>query len=106
MDIFQEEGGGLPNTKLFEELFFLSLDIFQEGGGLPDYKNFEELFCLRLDIFEERGGLPDSKDDEEIFLVSTWTFFKLYLRELPNTLRNYSLYKIRFKKKFLKGFQK
>ena len=41
-----------------------------KGGGLPDSKKFEELFCLCLDIFEERGGgLPDSKDEEEHFLV-------------------------------------
>ena len=26
------------------------------GGGLHDSKAFEELFCLRLDIFTERGG--------------------------------------------------
>ena len=44
------------------------MNIFQEGGGLPDSKTFEELFCLRLDIFQEKGGgLPDSKDDEEHF---------------------------------------
>ena len=64
LDIFQEEGEGLPNSKVFEELFCLILEIYQEGGGLPDSKTFEELFCLRLDIFQERwGGLPDSKDD-------------------------------------------
>ena len=33
LDIFQEEGGGLPNSKVFEELFCLILDIYQEGGG-------------------------------------------------------------------------
>ena len=45
------------------------MEIYQEGGGLPDSKTFEELFCLRLDIFQEKGGggLPDSKDDEEHF---------------------------------------
>ena len=49
---FSGRGGGLPNSKLFEELFCLCLDIFQEGGGgLPNSKNFEELFCLCLDIF-------------------------------------------------------
>ena len=31
---FFKKRGELPNTKLFEELFFLSLDIFQEGGGV------------------------------------------------------------------------
>ena len=47
----------MPNSKVFEELFCLILDIYQEGGGgLPDSKTFEELFCLRLDIFQERGG--------------------------------------------------
>ena len=28
LDIFKEEGGGLPNDKLF----CLSMDIYQEGG--------------------------------------------------------------------------
>ena len=38
------------------------------GGGLPYSKTFEELFSLSLDIFqEEGGGLPDSKDDEVLF---------------------------------------
>ena len=37
-------------------------------GGLPHSKTFEELFCLSLDIFqEEGGGLPDSKDNEVLF---------------------------------------
>ena len=55
----------MSETKLFEEL--LCLDIFQEeGGGLPNSKVFEELFCLILDIYQERGGggLPDSKTFE------------------------------------------
>ena len=43
----------LPNSKLVEELFSLSLDIFRNGRGrLPESKTFEELFCLRLDIFQ------------------------------------------------------
>ena len=55
---FSERGGGLPNTKLFEELFCFCLDIFQErGGGLPCSKTFEELFCLSLNIFQEEGGV-------------------------------------------------
>ena len=34
-DIFQEEGGGgLSNSKLCLELFYLSVDIFQEGRGV------------------------------------------------------------------------
>ena len=55
---FRKGGGGFPNTKLFEELFSLYLEIFQErGGGSPCSKTFEELLCLSLDIFkEERGG--------------------------------------------------
>ena len=27
------------------------------GGGLPNSKVFEELFCLILDIYQERGGV-------------------------------------------------
>jgi hypothetical protein len=38
-------GGGLPNTKLFEGLFCLYLEIFQERGGGPCSKTFEELFA-------------------------------------------------------------
>ena len=60
--------GGLPDSKLFEDLFSLCLEKFsgRKGGGLPYSKTFVELFSLNLDIFqEERGvGLPDSKDDE------------------------------------------
>ena len=58
-------------------------DLFMFGhfsgreGGLPFSKLFEELFCLHLDIFQERGrGLPDSKNDEERFFALTWTCFK------------------------------
>ena len=40
----------------------------RKGGGLPYSKTFEELFSLSLDIFQEDGGrLPDSKDDEVLF---------------------------------------
>ena len=78
---FSGRGGGLPNSKVFEELFCLILDIYQEGGGgLPDSKTFEELFCLRLDIFQEKGGgvylIPKMMRN---ILVFTWTFFKLNL---------------------------
>ena len=56
---------------------------------------------MSLEIFqEEGGGLPDSKDDEVLFL--------LWVRHFPrkmeeddqntNTLRNFSLYKIKFLK--------
>ena len=31
---FQKGGGGLPDSKLFEELFSLCLEIFQKGGNL------------------------------------------------------------------------
>ena len=65
---FFRKGGGLPDSKLFEELFSLCLENFQGGGGLPYSKTFEELFSLSLDIFQEDGGrLPDSKDDEVLF---------------------------------------
>ena len=87
-------------SKLFEELFCFCLEIFQEREGcLPNSKSFEELFGLSLDIFqEEGGGLPDSKDDEVLFLL--WLrHFPRKRREdgqNPNTLRNFSSYKIRF----------
>ena len=47
--IFREEGGGLPYSKTFVELFSLSLDIFQEerGVGLPDSKD-DEVLCSAL----------------------------------------------------------
>ena len=41
---FSGKGVGLPYSKIFEELFCVSLDIFQEGGGLPNSKNDEVLF--------------------------------------------------------------
>ena len=47
----------MSETKLFEEL--LCLHIFQEEGegGLPNSKVVEELFCLILDIYQEGGAL-------------------------------------------------
>ena len=51
---FFRKAGGLPNTKLFEELVCMCLKNFQERGGrLPFPKTFEELLCLSLDIFQE-----------------------------------------------------
>ncbi len=72
---------------------------FSGKGGLPYSKTFEELFCLSLDIFQEEvGGLPYSKDNEVLFLL--WV--RHFPRKMgeddqnPNTLRNFSSYKIRF----------
>ena len=64
--------GGLGSGTVRHSLFFLILkfkkNVCYVGGGLPYSKTFEELFCLSLDIFqEEGGGLPDSKDDEVLF---------------------------------------
>ena len=40
------------------------------GGGLPYSTTFEELFSLSLDIFqEEGGGLLVSKDDKVLFFA-------------------------------------
>jgi hypothetical protein len=53
-------------------------------GGLPCSKTFEELFCLSLTIFQEEvggGGLPDSKDDEVLFL--------LWVRQFPRKMGEY-----------------
>ena len=43
----------MSETKLFEELFssVYVWTFFRKGGGLPNAKLFEELFCLCLDIF-------------------------------------------------------
>ena len=42
---FSGRGGGVTSFQKNEELFFLSLDIFkEEGGGLPDSKDDEVLF--------------------------------------------------------------
>ena len=76
--------------------------FFRKGGGrgLPNAKLFEELFCLCLDIFQEMrgGGLPDTKDDEEHFLFLLGHFSSQIWgdNQSPNTLRNFSWYKIRF----------
>ena len=68
LDIFQEEGG-LPISKVVEELFCLILDIYQEGGGgVTWFQNFWGTFLLAFGHFSgEGGGLPDSKVDEEHF---------------------------------------
>ena len=98
LDIFSERGGGYLIPNFLRNFSPCVWKIFREGGGLPYSKTFEELFSLSLDIFqEEGGGLPDSKDDEVLFL--------LWLRHFPrkmgeddqylNTLRNFSSYKIR-----------
>ena len=59
----------MSESKLFEEIFglvYVWTFFRKRGWGLPNSKLFEELFCLCLEIFQE-GGLPDSKDDEEHF---------------------------------------
>ena len=96
---FFRKGGGLPDSKLFAELFSLCLEIFQGEVGLPYSKTFEELFCLSLDIFqEERGGYLIPKMMRTFFLLSV-RHFPMKIGEgdqNPNTLRNFSLTKIRF----------
>ena len=37
-------GGGLPDSKTFEELFFLRLDIFQENRGGGGFTCFQKLW--------------------------------------------------------------
>ena len=51
--IFPKGGGVMSESKRFEELF-CSVHVwtfFQKRGGLPDSKLFEELFSLCLEIF-------------------------------------------------------
>ena len=57
-------------------------------------------FAGRGDIFQERGGgLTDSTDDEHVFLWLGHFSNGIWADDQsPNTLRNFSLYKIRFKK--------
>ena len=66
---FSGRGGGLPNSKVFEELFCLILEIYQEEGGgylIPKLlRNFSA--CVWTFFRRKGGGLPDSKDDEEHF---------------------------------------
>ena len=51
---FRKRGGGLPYFKLFEKLFCLDLEIFQEGGGgVPDSKT---IIGFDLDIFQLKFG--------------------------------------------------
>ena len=67
---FSGRGGGLPNSKVFEELFCLILDIYQERGGgylIPKLlRNFSA--CVWTVFRRGGGGLPVSKDDGEHFL--------------------------------------
>ena len=78
---FSGRGGGLPNSKVFEELFCLILEIYHEGGGgylIPKLlRNFSA--CVWTFFRRKGGGLPDSKDDEEIFFVLIRTIVKLNL---------------------------
>ena len=48
----------MSQSKLFEDLFVLFMfgHFFRKGGGLPDSKLFEELFSLCLEIFQGGGG--------------------------------------------------
>ena len=53
---FSGRGGGCLIPNFFRNFSSHVWKFFQEGGGgLPDSKTFEELFCLRLDIFQEKG---------------------------------------------------
>ena len=45
--------GGVALFQTFGGTFLLEFGRFSgRGGGLPDSKKFEELFCLSLDIFQ------------------------------------------------------
>ena len=62
-------GGGLPNSKVFEELFSLILEIYQEeGGGYLIPKLLRNISACVWKFFRRGGGgLPDSKDEEGHF---------------------------------------
>ena len=48
----------MSETKLFEELFssVYVWTFFRKRGGLPNSKLVEELFCLSLDTYQEGEG--------------------------------------------------
>ena len=59
------------------------------GGGLPNSKLFEELFCLSLDIYQEEGGGNLIPKLLRNFSACVWTFFRrggVYL--IPKMMRN------------------
>ena len=60
----------MPNTKLFDGLFCLYLEIFQERGGGYLVPKLLKNFLLECGHFSGRGGggLPDFKDDEVFFV--------------------------------------
>ena len=54
----------MSESKLFEERFVVVCvwKFLMQGGGVsPKSKLFEDLFCLSLDFFLERGGGSNSK---------------------------------------------
>ena len=59
----------MSQSKCFKELFgsVYVWKFFIKRGGLPNSKHFEELFCLCLDIFQKGRGLPKSKELRNFF---------------------------------------
>ena len=58
---FQRGGGVISKTKFFKKwvvlfVFGIFLGKGSGGWGLPNSKLFKELFCLSLDIFQIGGG--------------------------------------------------
>ena len=95
-------GWNLRKFQLHSFYGLLKFGNFWGRGGVPDSKTFEELFCLHLDIFQK---FPKMMRD--IFCFDL-VFFKYKIwgdNQSLNTFGNFSSYKIRFKKKFLKRFQ-
>ena len=99
--IFQKGGGSCLNPKVLRNFFVLFMfgHFFRRGGRLPKSKLFEEFFCLCLEIFQGRGwGYLIPKMMRYFFLLSV-RHFPMKIGEgdqNPNTLRNFSSYKIRF----------
>ena len=87
---FSGRGGGLPNSKVFEELFCLILDIYQEGGGGTWFQNLWGPFFVAVGPFSGRGGgylIPKLLRN---FSACVWTFFRrnggVYL--IPKMMRS------------------
>ena len=89
---FFREGGGLPISKIFEEIFCLSLEIFQEGVGDYLIPNLLKKFLACIWTFFKKGGVGN-------YLISKMlrNLFLLWLRNFSiNTLSPISRYKIGF----------
>ena len=84
---FSGRDGGLPNSKVFEEIFCLILDIYQErGGGYLIPKLLRNFSACIWTFFRRKGeGVYLIPKIMRNILVFTWTLFKLNLGGYPKS---------------------